>query len=166
MLCERTAAEQYRLHPSPAAAVACVFRADAHVKSGRVILPLIVRRICRYDCGGKQGETGTSKGRGEPFRSWRGPGPGHVPCSNTVVLLLCPLLGSARLTAFHLPSRARLASPFLLLSSRVAWRPRIRQMSRKGEHASTNLSTRPTPMSTMVIVIRILIPGTRRRWWP
>lgn len=41
--------EQYRLLPPGR----CIFRADAHVKSGRVILPLILRRICRYDCWGK-----------------------------------------------------------------------------------------------------------------
>lgn len=72
--------EQYRLSPSR-----CIFRADAHVKSGRVILPLIVRRICRYDCGGKQGEIGTSKGRGAFSQlAWTTRGPGHVPYSNTV----------------------------------------------------------------------------------
>lgn len=54
------------------------FRADAHVESDRVVLPLIVRRIYRYDCGGKQWmKKERKKKRGmniekEPFRSCHG----------------------------------------------------------------------------------------------
>lgn len=69
-----------RPHPGHSEAGRCIFRADAHVKSGRVILPLIVRRICRYDCGGKQGEIGTGRKEEEPFRSCRGPPRAPVTC--------------------------------------------------------------------------------------
>lgn len=73
-------------------------RADAHVKSGRVILPLIVIAMFARMIAGVNRE-----GRGgEPFRSCRGPRESWSRAS--LKHASSPSDCSSRLTAFHLPA--------------------------------------------------------------
>lgn len=144
-----------------------------------------MRRICRYDCGGKQGEIGTSKGRGAfsqlPWTArvlvtclaqiqWS---PKHVRLG--LLLFIYPVGSSPSVPPYHFHrcSRRPLVPPFsfyylhlpwslisTLLSSRVvcAHPPRIDRC--QGRANTLGRTCQRDPMST-VIVIRILIRAHR-----
>lgn len=164
-----------------------IFRVDAHVQSGHVVLPLIVRRICRYDCGGKWSKASRKKREREraaaagmwteePFRSCHGlriavtclpqtrPSPKHVRLG--LLLFIYPAL-SLFPSLVHSQSRRPLS--FLVLSSssilRRAFSPSFLLMSRTLHpgidrcHRRTNTPERTCQRVLMppVIVISTLI---------